>query len=272
MSKHIAIITVAYNNYTVLNEFVERLRNQSDLEFHLYIVDASDEKKTINISGISNTILPITNKGYAHGVNAGLKMAVDDSLQYFCIINDDVEFDHNFVKKLKIAFSNNPNAIFGGKIFYAPGFEYHKNRYPKEELGKVIWYGGGTVDWKHATTHHVDVDEVDDGLPENALKTDFITGCLMCFDNSVLEKVGFWDEKYFLYYEDADFCERAKKHNVKLIYDPNIIIWHKNAQSTGGSGSTLHQKFQRQARLRFAIKFAPLRTKLHVLKNYIFNS
>ena len=91
----------------------------------------------------------------------------------------------------------------------------------------------------------------------------------MCFDSEVVDKIGFWDEKYFLYYEDADYCERAKKHNIKLWYDPSIVIWHKNAQSTDGSGSVTHQKYQKKAQMRFALKYAPLRTKLHVLKNFL---
>ncbi len=66
----------------------------------------------------------------------------------------------------------------------------------------------------------------------------------MAYDKKIYEKVGKWDESYFLYYEDADFCERALKKQISLIYDSTIMLWHKNAQSTGGSGSSLHQKYQ----------------------------
>ena len=90
----------------------------------------------------------------------------------------------------------------------------------------------------------------------------------MAFDKSVVDLVGFWDSEYFLYFEDADYCERAKRNGVELIYDPSIILWHKNAQSTGGAGSTLHQRVQKNAHLRFALKYAPWRTKLHVIKNF----
>jgi GT2 family glycosyltransferase len=95
---------------------------------------------------------------------------------------------------------------------------------------------------------------------------------LMLYDISVKKIVEKWDESYFLYYEDADFCERAKRKNIPLYYDPSIIIWHKNAQSTDGSGSSLHTKFQRINYFKFAMKYAPLRTKLHVLKNYFFTT
>lgn len=90
----------------------------------------------------------------------------------------------------------------------------------------------------------------------------------MIFDKKVVERVGHWDEDYFLYFEDADFCEKAKRKKIQLYYDPSIILWHKNAQSTGGSGSSLQQKYQLKNRLKFALKYAPLKTKLHLLWNY----
>jgi GT2 family glycosyltransferase len=89
----------------------------------------------------------------------------------------------------------------------------------------------------------------------------------MAYKKSVLNIVGKWDESYFLYYEDADFCERALKKGVSLLYDPSIHLWHKNAQSTGGSGSSLHQKYQTKNRLIFGLKYAPFRTKIHLLLN-----
>ena len=79
----------------------------------------------------------------------------------------------------------------------------------------------------------------------------------MLYDKSVLDRVGFWDESYFLYYEDADLCVRAQQAGVKLFYDPTIVIWHKISQSTGGSGSSLHEKYQNRNRLRFGLKYAP---------------
>lgn len=264
---HIAIITVVYKNYTVLEDFLKSLEQQKEQNFHLVIADASPLRKKISTT-VPLTIIPVKNKGYAHGVNAGIQKAQELGLQKYCVINDDVSFQSEFTRNLSSAFQNNPNTVFGGKIYYAKGFEYHKEQYSNKDQGAVIWYAGGTVDWNHAIPKHVGVDEVDTGNYNEKTPTGFITGCLVCFDQTVVEKIGFWDEHYFLYYEDADFCERAKRASIPLWYIPNLTIWHKNAQSTDGSGSPLHQKFQKKARLRFAMKYVSLRTKLHILKNY----
>ena len=232
------------------------------------IADASPQRKEITAKGFEMTVMPIENKGYAHGVNMGIKKAQEMGIDNYCVINDDVFFKDDFVEILGNTFVDHPKTVFGGKIYYAPEYEFHKDRYTKEDLGNVLWYAGGTVNWAHAITGHRGVDEVDKGQYDKAEQTEFITGCLTCFDKSVVETIGYWDENYFLYYEDADFCERAKRSNIPLYYVPELKIWHKNAQSTDGSGSELQQKMQKKAQLRFSNKFAPLRTKLHILKNY----
>lgn len=267
-NKKLVLINVIYENYTVLGDFLESLRNQSNNDFYLINIDLSVHRSVINLKEIPGETIYAENKGYAHGVNVGLKKAVKDGFKYFCVINNDIYFKEDFIKNSLNSISNHPSSIIGGKIYYAPGYEFHKARYKKSELGKVIWYAGGRIDWDHALTPHIGVDEVDRGQFDSIQKIDFANGALVLFDKVVVDKVGFWDESYFLYFEDADFCVRAKKAGIKLFYDPSIMIWHKVSQSTGGSGSSLHQKYQRKNRLKFGLKYAPLRTKLHLVKNY----
>ena len=62
---------------------------------------------------------------------------------------------------------------------------------------------------------------------------DFATGCCMLIKSDVFKKIGFFDEDYFLTYEDVDFCLRAKDAGFKIDYIPSSIIYHKVAQSMG---------------------------------------
>jgi hypothetical protein len=270
-SDTIAFTTVVYNNYDVLADFMKSLKDQINENFHLYIADASSQKKRIEYPGVPYTVIPCKNLGYAHGINLGLKAALKAGYTKFCVINDDVFFEKNLLSEMEFAFTRHPSSLFGGLIYYARGHEYHKKRYADDELGQVIWYGGGVVDWNHALTHHRGVDEVDLGQDHLEEKTEFITGCMMCFDKSVIDTIGFWDEDYFLYYEDADYCERAKQKKLSLFYVPTLRIWHKNAQSTDGAGSKIHVRYQEKSQVRYALKYAPLRTKFHILWNYIKN-
>ncbi len=272
MNTKLAIISVVYENYDILKDFLESLEKQNNKDFHLFLVDLSKSKKSIPILHSPFSILHSQNLGYAHGINTGLKKALKEEYQYFCVMNNDTYFKSDFVDSVLSSIIYYPSSIIGGKIYYAPRYEYHKTRYVKKDLGNVLWYAGGSVDWDHALTPHRGVDEVDKGQYDRLEKVGFVNGCLMCFDKNVVEKVGMWNEKYFLYFEDADYCERAKQKGVELWYDPSVVIWHKNAQSTGGSGSKLHVKYQEKSRLRFGLKYAPLKTKLHLLKNYFLRS
>lgn len=269
MKDKLAIIIVIYNNYKVLEDFFKSLKKQENKNFKLFIVDNSDHPQELKIKNLKFKIIRSANLGYAHGVNVGLRQALEENFELFCVINNDVFFEKDFVDNIFHSLKNHPESLIGGKIYYAPGYEYHKNRYSKKDLGQIIWYAGGKIDWNHAWTKHIGVDEIDQGQFDKRMETAFITGCLMVFDKSVLDRVGFWNESYFLFFEDADWCVRAYKKAVNLIYDPGIVIWHKNSESTGKPGSPVHIKYQRRSRLRFGLKYAPLRTKLHLVKNFL---
>lgn len=266
----LAIVTVIYQNYTVLVDFLHSLDKQTDKNYHLFIVDGSKDRQKIDPKGIPSTIVEADNFGYAHAVNVGVEKAVQEGYTTYAVVNSDIYFAENFVAKTREALSKNSGSVIGGKIYYAPGFEYHKERYNLDQLGKVFWYAGGTIDWNHVLVSHRGVDEVDTGQYEKFEETQFETGCLMCYDKKVHETIGLWDKSYFMYYEDADFSVRASRKGIKMYYDPSIKIWHKNAQSTDGAGSLFHKKYQQKNRLKFALKYAPFKTKVHIIKNHFF--
>lgn len=264
----LAVITINYKTYHITQEFLDCFSSQTNSEFKIFLADVSPKKESIKANPYTQVILA-DNKGYSHGNNVALKEAIKQGYEYFAIINNDTRVDKDFVHNALKSLHTHRNSLIGGKIYYEKGYEYHKDRYTQKELGRIIWYAGGYTDWNHAYSIHRGVNEVDTGQYDKAEETDFITGCLMLYNKYVHQKIGFWDESYFMYYEDADFCERAKKANVPLLYDPSNVIWHKISQSTGGSGSLFHQKFQQRNQIKFSLKYGPLRTSAHLIINYI---
>jgi len=271
MFHRLAVITVIYRNYTILDDFFASFTAQTDKEFRVFAVDLTEKPQDYPYPRYASVIKSVNN-GYAHGVNMGITAAQKAGYDGFIVINSDVMVSPAFVAETSNALKTHPNSIIGGKVYYAPGFEYHAAKYKKEDLGKVLWYAGGVVDWDNCLTNHRGVDEVDRGQFDTPGETQFVTGCLIAYEAAVAETVGPWNEDYFLYYEDADFCERAKRKGIILRYEPRMVIWHKNAASTGGSGSSVHQSYQRRNRLRFGLLFAPFRTKIHLILNYLRGS
>lgn len=270
MSHSLAIITVVYENYTVLTDFLSSLQKQVDKNFYLYIVDASVNPKNIT-SHVPHEIIRVKNKGYAHGLNTGIQHALQAGYSSFSLVNCDVVFGSDFVQEVRKSISLHPSSLIGGKIYYAAGYEYHKNRYSKNDRGHVIWYAGGNIDWNNAYTPHIGVDEVDNEKFSIEKPVSFVTGCLMCLDKKTIKTVGLLSESYFMFYEDADYSVRVAQKNLPIIYDPSIVLWHKSGQSTDGSGSKMQVKFQARSMFRFGIMYAPWKTKFHLLKNFFFS-
>lgn len=272
MTHSIAIITVVYKQYNILTDFFSSLEKQTQQQYHIFLADVSEKDRQDIAPRDTLTLITTENKGYAHGVNMGLRVAHEQGYTHFIIINSDVIFDSLLVENTIRSLNIHKKSIIGGKIYYAPGYEYHTDRYAKKDRGNVLWYAGGTIDWDNAYTHHRGVDTVDTGQYDMPEKTEFITGCFMAFDEEVFTSVGYWDESYFMYYEDADFCERAKRADVSLYYDPSIKLWHKNAQSSDGPGSAFHVRYQDKNRLSWGLRYAPWRTKIHLVKNAFYTA
>lgn len=202
------------------------------------------------------------NLGYAGGNNAGIKKALAGGADYVWILNNDTIVAPDSLTRLVSAARDKENGgIFGAKIYFAPGSEFHKEKYKKDEMGKVLWWAGGKIDWDNVMTTHRGVDEVDKGQYDTEEKTGAVTGTAMLVKRQVFEKIGFLNEKYFLYFEESDFCLRAARAGFELWYVPTAVVWHKNAGSSG-VGSDLHDYYIARNRLMFGIYYAPMKSKL----------
>lgn len=281
----IAIVIINYNGEKDTRECLrslEKLKTPDNAEFFAIVVDnASKEKlkvqsfdKTQDKSEKFKIDLEIlrseVNLGFSGGNNLGIKYALEHGADYILILNNDTVVDSKLIHELLKRAKLKPTiGIVVPKIYFEKGYEFHKDRYKESEKGKVIWYAGGILDWKNLIGHHKGVDEVDTGQYDVSLPTDYATGCCMFIKKEILDKVGLFDEKYFLYYEDSDFSEKVKWAGYSIVYEPKAILWHKNAQSTYGSGSSLQDYYITRNRLLFGLRFAPLRTQLSLLKESI---
>lgn len=238
------------------DESIEKIKNQ------ISIRQLADKTTTQNPKLIENK----ENLGFAKGNNVGIRYSLDNGADYICLLNNDTRVDPDFLSELiKTGESDEKIGLVGGKIYFEKGYEFHKDKYKDSEKGKVIWYAGGLINWKNVYTTHRGVDEVDRGQYETAIETDYVNGCLALIKKEVFEKIGSFDGKYFLYFEDTDLSVRAKKSGFKLIYCPKAKIWHLNSGSSG-SGSGLHDYFTTRNRMIFGMKYASFKSKIALIR------
>lgn len=207
------------------------------------------------------------NLGYSGGNNVGIKRAIEDGAEWVILLNNDTTIKSDTLEKLVSLTDKYGYDIASPKIYFYPEREFHYNQYLDSERGKVIWYAGGRIDWANIIPKHIGVDEFDHGQWEQAQETEFATGCCMLIKATVIKTIGMLDDTYTAYFEDTDYCMKAKKAGYKVGYIPQSKMWHKNAGSTGGSGSVSQIDLVDKSRFIFAMRYGSWRAKLAIIRN-----
>ncbi len=275
----ISVIVVNWNRKNDTLETLHSIREHEPGDFTLetIVVDnGSDDGSKEAIKKFSQTsgrdgfsVAQIVNKenlGFCEANNAGIKLALNRGTDYLVLLNNDTVIDKNIFKNfMSVAGRNKKIGAISPKIYFAPGFEFHKERYAKTDLGKVIWAAGGDIDWNNVYATNHGVDEIDKGQFDQSREIAFGTGACLFLPAEVIKRVGFLDEKLFAYFEDADLCLRIKKAGWKILYSPKAYLWHKVSQ-TSGIGSEQNDYFITRNRMLFGLKYAPFRAKLALIK------
>lgn len=269
--KKVALVILHYKGKDFTGQCLESVKKlQTDnFKIETIVVNNNPQEDLKNLKKkFSEFIFLETGKnlGTTGGNNLGIKKALKDKADYIFIINNDTTLALDIlVQLIKVAKKRKKAGLLAPKIYFAPGYEYHRDRYEKSERGKVFWYAGGEIDWDNVITTHRGVDEVDKGQYNQIEETDYVSGCAMFIKREVLEKIGLLDKKYFLYNEDPDLSVRAKKAGFQLLYVPQAKMWHFNAGSSE-VGGPLHDYYMTRNRLLFGMRYAPLRAKIALFK------
>ncbi len=186
------------------------------------------------------------NLGFAAGNNVGIRYGLANDAEYILLLNNDTTVDPSFLAELVAAAENNPEAgILSSKIFY--------HRDPSK-----LWYAGGQWNAKGQCFQHIGIDELDDcGLYDSVSDTDYASGCVLFIRRSVVCRVGLMDPKFFLTYEETDWCYRARAAGYRILFVPTAKVWHKVSVSFGGVDSPLQTYFYARNLLLWAERQLP---------------
>jgi GT2 family glycosyltransferase len=130
---------------------------------------------------------------------------------------------------------------------------------------ETIWYAGGRVILETGNTYHEGFGAPADACPGQGIaETDYASGCAFFVSTRLLKRIGLFDERFFLLYEETDLCYRARAIGVKSYVVRDAKVWHKVSLSFGGAGSPSYVYFLSRNRLLWAEKHLPLRRLLRV--------
>lgn len=215
----VAIIFPTFNGWQDTKEClksVEKLDYPQD-KIEIIVVDNGSTDQTL--TGIRKNFPKVkvlaqkTNLGFAKAINLGVKEAKSELI---LITNNDVVFEKNCLKKLvKTAAADSHATVIGGKVYW-------KNTHR-------LSFGGFRLN------HYLGYHQFDLSGANKERQTDWISGVCLLTSKKLFLDLGGFDEKYFFYFEDIDFCLRAKRAGLRLLYQPKALVYH-------GYGTTIYRQ------------------------------
>ena len=217
MSKISASI-VTFNSSDVITDLLDSLK---DCEIdEVYVVDNNSSDNTVDLTSNNYPWVKIikskTNLGYGGGHNLAIETTNSD---IHLIINPDIIIEKKQIERIKHLFETNSDIVLAcPKVLNTDGTE---QLLPKKNP-KFKYLLGGFLNIKRLRDEYTMKN-----LPSNQISDiEFCTGCFMMCRTGVLKKCGGFDERYFLYFEDADLSRKMFSLG-RVVYAPQITVVHK---------------------------------------------
>jgi GT2 family glycosyltransferase len=187
--------------------------------------------------GVVTLIKSTKNLGFAGGNNLGIKLAFNNQAAYFWLLNNDTVVSPDALSHMVQTFSRYQKkpvgklGMLGGKLRY-----YHQPEMLQAVLGIYKPLFGGTV--------HIGQNEPDQGQFDHIAiqENSYIVGASLFLSRDFLHEVGPMAEDYFLYYEEIDWVNRARKSNYEIAVCPEAVIYHKEGSSVGNKVNGVKSK------------------------------
>jgi len=252
-------VSVVILNWNGKDDTLECLQSVNQMDYPNYEVVVVDNGSADNsVAAIKQRFPDVVlletgkNLGYAGGNNVGIRYSLANGADYVLILNNDTVVDSQLLRCLVDAGHVIPNAgVLGPANFFCddPTFIWTigaRRRY--EPIPHYEMLGRRTTA---------------DSWPAS-VRMDAIAGSAMLVSGRVLQEIGYLDERFFLCFEELDFCDRANAAGFICVFVPSAKVWHKVGGALGAIDSPLRVYFNTRNRLLWARKNVHLRKRLRL--------
>jgi GT2 family glycosyltransferase len=207
---------------------LESLERSNNLDMDLLVVDNgpadSDHRELVAaIDGRAAVVASGDNLGYARGNNIAIRSLVERGCEFVWVLNPDTIVEPSTLTNLIRHMDAVPDcAVVGPRILFTG-------------TGDRIWSDGGVIDLERfgATYHRASRRSVAETHKEpGSFDVDYVPGASALFRASALERLGLLPEHYFLYFEETDWCVRARRAGWRVMTDSRA--WMKHSGTSGG--------------------------------------
>jgi GT2 family glycosyltransferase len=226
----VTIIVLNWNGYSYLDACLDALLNQTHKPDQIILVDNGSTDDSLELVQERFPSVDIQrneiNLGYAGGNNSALRHLESE---VGVLVNPDIVARPDWLEKLLWAIAENPKTgIAGCKLLF-----------PSEQK---LQHAGGAIIHPRAIPAHREIYKKDEGQLDDLEDVEFVTGAALAVRREMIETVGLLDEGFFMYFEDADWCARARRYGFPVVYVPDATAIHdESAFSVRGSPSYLRR-------------------------------
>ncbi len=213
---NIALIILNWNGKKDTLECLDSIAKLDYEKFETIVVDNGSTDGSLDSLPTHVTVLKNKeNLGFAEGNNVGIRYALEKDFDAVVLLNNDTIVDPQFLS----AFARADKPIQGALIYL------YQERDRLDHLG-------GTWNPRTASFDFTCLRAKE--IPEE-LSLDYLCGCALFVRRGVFETIGLLESKFFLIWEESDFCFRAKRAGFPLHVCREALVWHKvSASFTGG--------------------------------------
>ncbi len=248
---HISIIILNWNGMHFLNKCLTSIMVYTDYsDYEVIVVDNGSvdgsirlvEENYPNVKLIKNC----ENLGFSKGNNIGVRNSKGD---YILILNNDTEMvDKNWLNNaVKLFESDEKIGVIGCKLLYPDG---------------KLQHAGGKINFLNPLfSNHISIGKNPNKADYNKFsEVDYVTAAAIFVKKEVIKKIGVFDEIFSpIYYEDSDFCIRARRAGYKVIYAPNIKIIHHESVAKKQHKSEFMNYISTRNKILFCLLNMPLK-------------
>jgi hypothetical protein len=227
----LSIIIVSYNVKEYLKKCLASIfANQADLKLQVIVVDNASADRSVEMIKANFPSVEIIanqkNLGFAKANNQGLKQA---RAKYILALNPDTEIIGDCLPKmLELIKSNNQIGIAGCRHLN-PDYTLQPSvrRFPTLKAIIMILFKLAKFFDSETLDHYL----AKDFDYQKSQPADQVAGSFFLVRQKMLEQIGWFDEKFFIWFEEVDLCYRAKKAGWQVWYSPQASIIHYGGQS-----------------------------------------
>jgi N-acetylglucosaminyl-diphospho-decaprenol L-rhamnosyltransferase len=229
----VSVVAVSYNTASLLGKMWDALKRSGDhIKLEMIVVDNASRDDSAQLlrndpdfSGFK-TIENKVNVGFGRANNQGVACA---SGRYILLLNTDAFVSPDTLEKVLAYMDSHPQCgVLGTRLTGRDGDQQPNCRFFPTIWNLFLSRAGLSKLFPWVRMIDLPAEKRDVRTPTEC---DWVTGCFMMIRREVVEATGLFDRRYFLYFEEVDFCVSAKKLGWKIVYLPTTDVIHLGGES-----------------------------------------